>query len=107
MRVLIACILTIGLTSERAMAQNECLTNALLAYTKLKTATLQDIPPNGVLSAETLVGLRRMEEAYCYRVAYCLVGDPTARPAFQVPYAVEFAKCLRDEALEKYDAVPK
>jgi hypothetical protein len=60
-----------------------------------------------VLSAETLVGLRRIEEAYCYRVAYCIIGNSKEVEARQIPYAVEFAKCLRDEALEKYEAEPR
>lgn len=94
-------------TPTSAMAQNSCLTEALQLYTKLKTAAMMGANSASVLSPATIVGLRRMEETYCYRVAYCIVGDPNSNPSLQVPYAVEFSKCLRDEALEKYDAVVK
>jgi hypothetical protein len=36
-----------------------------------------------------------------------MVGNPNSMSDLQIPYAAEFSKCLRDEALEKYDAVLK
>jgi hypothetical protein len=102
---IIALILAIG--SAPVLAQNSCLTEALQNYTRLKVAALEGATSLSVLSPETLVGLRRMEEIYCYRAAYCLVGNPKENQSIQVPYASVFAKCLQDEALEKYDAVPR
>jgi len=83
------------------LAEDEgCLIDALRNYTALRTAALMEANP--ILSPEAAVGLRRMEEAYCYRVAYCIIGDPKAESSRQIPYAAEFTTCLRDEALEQY-----
>ena len=69
-------LLLFVLAPSAALAQNSCLADALQNYTRLKNATMADAPSAAVLSPETIIGLRRMEENYCYRVAYCIVGDP-------------------------------
>ena len=105
MKRLVVGIATIGtcvLTSPGFAQDANCLADALQSYNQLKTAVLTGAGANPVLSPETVVGMRRLEEAYCYRVAYCLVGDPKAEASRQVPYAVEFSQCLRGEALEQY-----
>ena len=90
-----------------ARADQACLFEALTNYSRLKSASLEGSMVAPVLSTETLVGLRRLEEAYCFRVAYCIIGDPREVASRQVPYAASFSKCLRDEALEKYEAEPR
>jgi hypothetical protein len=100
--VLIGAVL---LAARPSRAQDQCLTDAIQAYTKLKTEALLGAG-SSVLSTQMQVGLRRMEEAFCFRVAFCLTGEPNVS-ARQIPYAVEFSRCLRDETLEKYNAEVK
>ena len=91
----IAAIGTCALTASSFARDANCLAKALQAYSQLKTAVVTGTPSNPILSPETVVGLRCMEETYCYRVAYCIVGDPKAEVSRQVPYAVEFSGCLQ------------
>jgi hypothetical protein len=52
-----------------------------------------------VMSAEAIIAQRFLEEQYCLRSTQCLLGAEPTNPA--MAFAVEFSKCLRDEALEK------
>jgi hypothetical protein len=70
------------------------------------TAALNDYIRAGLslnsLSVETLIAKRRLEEQFCLRFAQCALGGVQG----QMPLAAEFSKCLEDEAMEKYHAVP-
>ena len=90
-----------------APAQNRCAEEALKNYNSLNVALLREGP---LMSAKALVSQRRLEEAYCHELALCIVHQPADQPVpefARLPYLAAFAKCLRDEALEKYDAVER
>jgi len=92
-------------TPQRA-AQNECATRAFQDYLKDKTALWQPtVDVTKLLSVENTLAKRRLEERYCLQVAAC-IADPSKQGAEALQGAV-FHSCLRDEALEEYDAVPR
>jgi hypothetical protein len=97
-KIVLALLWTV-LPARAQTAQDTCLAHALQNYEQLRTAALLESSP--VAFPETVVGIRRMEEAYCYRVAYCKIGNPAANPPLRIPYAVEFSTCIRDEDLEE------
>jgi hypothetical protein len=86
-------------------AQNECATKAYKDYLKNKAALVA--PPATdvakMLSIETTLAKRRLEERYCLQFAECL-ADPN-KPA--MVKGTFFSACLRDEAIEQYDAVSR
>ena len=67
-------------------------------FTKANLALMQTGTP--LMSVETTIAQRRLEEQYCLRLTRCFLSDETS-----TVFAVEFDSCLSDEALEKYDAV--
>jgi len=77
-------------------------------YWKQRSALSLQAP---VSSVETEISLRRLEERYCLQFATCLLADQlrqTKQAKDQMStwmVATSFNSCLRDEALEKYDAV--
>jgi hypothetical protein len=76
-------------------AQTDCATAAFNQYNAANVALLQQgaLP----MSAEQIITQRRLEEQYCLRFTQCAgVSDLRAR--------VAFSGCLRDEAMEKYNA---
>jgi hypothetical protein len=78
--------------------QTACAVAAFTEYNRANVALMQQGVP--VMSVESTIAQRRLEEQYCLRAARCIVGDPT-NSALAIPFAVAFSKCLRDEALEK------
>lgn len=74
-----------------------CGTAALLDFTKANTALLESAAAYPVMSVEATLAQRRLVEQYCLRSTRCLVGDP-GDPSAAVPYSLEFASCLREEA---------
>lgn len=100
-RVMLIAIAASTISSASFAQDNACLTEALESYTRLKFAALAEAAAQPLLSPETVVGLRRMEEAYCYRVAYCMSGNPNADKSRAIPYAAEFSRCLRAEAVKQ------
>jgi hypothetical protein len=49
--------------------------------------------------------MRRLQEQYCLRFVECLY-DPNIQ-SLTLPYRAAFASCLKDEALEEYNAAPR
>lgn len=73
-------------------------------YIKEKLAlrqTTSDVTKS--LSVENTLAIRRLEERFCLQFAQCL-ADPKLEAI--VPGAT-LNSCLRDEALERYDVVPR
>ena len=89
--------------SSRAQ-DGACLREALTQYNRANLLIMQEggIP----MSPTAIIAQRRLEEAYCHPLAFCMMGEPRT-PDLQIGYAAEFSKCLRNEALEKYEAVLK
>ena len=104
MRAIAAATAVLLIFLDSAMAQNRCAAELLKSYNSLNVTLLN----NGelVMTAKTLIAQRRLQEGYCHELAICNGGDPEVESKKTI-YHLNFAKCLRDEALEKYDARPR
>jgi hypothetical protein len=78
--------------------QNACGVAAMTDYTKANLALMQQSSP--ALSVEATIAQRRLEEEFCLRFVRCVLDDENS-----LRFTSAFDTCLRDEALEKYDAV--
>jgi hypothetical protein len=100
---------TLSSASAAPQSQNDCSTSVMNNnYGKQRSALSLQAP---VSSVETEISLRRLEERYCLQFATCRLADQlrqTKQANDQMStwmLASNFDSCLRDEALEKYDAV--
>lgn len=82
---------------------NPCFEKAFNDYNASKLTLLQQGAP---MSMENVVAERRLEEGYCREAIRCLLGN-LSNPGTKMRADVSFSTCLRDEALEKYDAKPR
>ena len=73
-----------------------CLAAALDEYNAALLRLLQDNEP---LSVTKQIAQRRLQEAYCLRIARCRMIEPSTQP---LEYTATFSACLRDETLEHY-----
>lgn len=80
----------------KLMAADEaaCELHARQDYTKSFVELSQSPAPIPVRTIELTIALRRLEEEFCLRVAHCTATQ-------QIPIAVEFSKCLNDDAAER------
>jgi hypothetical protein len=86
--------------------QNECAMGVYKDYLKDKIALSQPTPEvTNLLSVENTLAKRRLEERFCLQFAECL-ADPSKQTAAMVK-DMSFSSCLKYEALEEYDAVPR
>jgi hypothetical protein len=81
-------------------AQKACGVAAMTDFTKANLALMQTGTP--LMSVQTMIAQRRLEEQYCLRLTRCFISDET-----DIGFAAEFNSCLSDESLDKYDAVPR
>jgi hypothetical protein len=81
-------------------AEGACGVAAMTEYLKANLALMQQGSP--LMSVEAIIAQRRLQEQYCLRFVRCVVSDQTS-----LRYITAFDSCLRDEALEKYDAEPR
>ena len=89
--------------ASRTEKQNACADAARLDYNKRLVALLErEKPLPSITSVETILAIRRLEEDFCLRFTRCVLDDQNT-----VDFSVAFHICLKDEALEKYDAVPR
>jgi hypothetical protein len=93
------------LHTPQQAAENDCATQAYQDHLKEQAAERPDatIDVSKLLSIESTLARRRRQEHFCLRFAQCL-ADPNDR-AVEVITASYFNSCLRDEALEEYDAL--
>jgi hypothetical protein len=87
-----------------AVAQDvssSCVGAAYSSFAKANTAILRAGTP--LMSVDAVVEQRRLEENYCMNVARCTVANAVD----SIPYRGAFSACLRDMAMEKYDAAPR
>ena len=78
--------------------QTACAAAALTEYTRATVALMQQGP---IMSVEATIAQRRLEEQYCLKSTRCLMGGEPTSSTTGMAFAVEFSKCLRDEALER------
>jgi hypothetical protein len=114
--------------AEENNPQNECANNAAVEYNnaklglllpqnsyenltgddrleKLKKALIERArQPDQLISVDTTLAERRLEEQFCLQLARCVISEPTAA-LYALRLASVFNNCLQREALEKYDAV--
>jgi hypothetical protein len=77
----------------------DCATAAMTDYVKANDALVQQTAP--VMSVEATIAQRRLQEEYCLRFVRCSLDDQNS-----AIFRVQFDSCLKDEALEKYGAIP-
>jgi hypothetical protein len=77
-----------------------CGESAMNDYNKANVALLQQGTP--LISIEATIAQRRLQEQFCLRFVRCAIADETS-----LRFIGAFGSCLQDEALEKYDAVPR
>jgi hypothetical protein len=81
-------------------AQKTCGVAAMADYARENLALMHQ--ETLLMPVEATIAQRRLEEQYCLRFVRCVLNDEST-PQF----AAAFDSCLSDEALEKYDAVPR
>ena len=87
--------------------QTECAINAKVQYVNARIALMpQPVDVANRLSVSSTIARRRLQENYCLQHALCLLPDPTVQ-LYALQLAAVFDNCLRDEALEGYDAVAR
>ena len=87
------------------VAQNQCATQTFTSY---NNATLALFQQNGVgPSVQQIIGERRLQEQFCAQFAKCVLVPNANSQLVSLEYAASFASCLKDEALEEYDAVAR
>jgi hypothetical protein len=92
--------------TARDVAQNQCAGNAFASYLKAKVALGQQQGSQPLPSVDQVIEKRRLQEQFCFQFARCTLpeGTPEARA---LVLETLFSDCLRDEALEEYDATPR
>jgi hypothetical protein len=96
-------------STPKATAGNDCATRAYQDYLKDQLALGGDLSKPDVtklLSIETTLARRRLQERFCLQFANCLADSSQQGDATSLRDTA-FSSCLRDEALEEYDAVPR
>ena len=85
--------------SKKERTEDACATAAMTDYVKANDALLQETAT--VMSVEATIAQRRLQEEYCLRFVRCSLDDHNS-----AIFRVQFDSCLKDEALEKYGAIP-
>ena len=85
--------------SKKERTEDACAAAAMTDYVKANDALVQQTAT--VMSVEATIAQRRLQEEYCLRFVRCSLDDQNS-----AIFGVQFDSCLKDEALEKYDAVP-
>jgi hypothetical protein len=85
--------------SKKERTEDACAAAALTEYVKANDALVQQTAT--VMSVEATIAQRRLQEEYCLRFVRCSLDDQNS-----AIFGVQFDSCLKDKALEKYDAIP-
>jgi hypothetical protein len=86
--------------SAQDETQAACGLAAMTDYKKANLALLQEGMP--LMSVEGTIAQRRLQEQFCLRIVRCAFTDQGS-----LQFMAAFDSCLSDEALEKYNAVPR
>lgn len=97
---LVAFLSTIGSGSLAEDGVKTCLTGAFEEYNRANLALLAK--SEMLMTVETVIAQRRLQEQYCLKAARCELAN---LPPQQTTIALDaiFSRCLRDEAIEKYE----
>ncbi len=82
----------------------ECGLEAFKEYNVANVALLMKDSP--FMKADTLIAQRRLEETYCLKEAKCAV-ETGAPQTGSLEFDLAFSRCLKEEAMEKYEATPR
>jgi hypothetical protein len=91
--------------TAKQVAENECAQQIYTKYVKDKFALSQSRGDALFPSVDEIITERRLEEQFCLQFIRCFQTAPTTDS--DTDNAVKFHICLRDEALEDYDAVSR
>jgi hypothetical protein len=101
-------VLIMVLTSlaSNAWAANQYNACEIAAFTDYNRANLTLLTKHElIMTVETTISQRRLQEQYCLRVAHCQIADlPLQKTTMALDTA--FSVCLRDEVMEKFELVP-
>lgn len=104
-RLLIAASLctAIAATAAAADQQSACLSAALTAYNdaNVRLLTSAGIP----MKMQATIEQRGLQEQYCISIARCRTAT-LPKELTGAGFDIAFDKCLRDEAIEKYELSP-
>ena len=100
---LVTALVVLAPSAWAAYQGDACLVAALNDYNQANLALLTKSEP--LMTVETTIAQRRLQEQYCLRVAQCRLAS---MPPQQTTWALDsaFSHCLCDEALEKYELAP-
>jgi hypothetical protein len=93
-------------TTARGLAKNQCGTLAYTSYLNAKIALDQQQGSAPIQSIDQVIARRRRQEQFCLQFATCMLPEISAE-ARALTLESDFGSCLRGEALEEYDAVPR
>src|ERR1035441_5959084 len=100
---LIVVLAALASSAWAADQDNTCMVAALNDYNKANLALLTK--SDLLMTVETTIAQRRLQEQYCLRVAQCqLASLPPQHTTMALDAA--FSTGLRDEAMEKYELAP-
>jgi hypothetical protein len=94
--------------TAQQIAQNECTRQIYTKYIKDKLALSQSQGSPLHWTVESVIAQRRLEEQFCMQFVQC--GKTTSTTAENVSNgidAINFDNCLRDEAMQDYNAIPR
>ena len=92
--------------TARDVAQNQCANLAFTSYQKADLALDQQQGTAPLPSIDRQIARRRLQEQFCLQFARCTLPAGTPE-ASALALETLFSTCLRDEALEEYDATPR
>jgi hypothetical protein len=95
-------VMAVSAASAQSPDATACTAAAFADYNKANLRMVQQQPT--LMPPDAVIAQRRLEEQYCLRYAQCIFGA-TPDQSHALSYRAEFAGCLRDESLEKYDAI--
>ena len=77
-----------------------CASRAFMNHAKATVDIFKGGMPDGTMTTEATVALRRLEESLCHKVASCVTGTNATRDSL---YRTTFSTCLRDQVLERLE----
>ena len=93
----------------KEQAQNECSLAVYKNYLRNQLAITKpsETDPLSFLSVEKTVAKRRLQEQFCLDFVRCLPKESDDASLTAMVEATRFDNCLKGEALDEYDAVPR
>lgn len=89
--------------SAKDSRAEECGAAVMREYNETNLALLGRSNP--IMTVETTIEQRRLQEQYCLRLARCKLMSMSQQETTTVLPAL-FSRCLREEVMEQYELVP-